>query len=793
MIKNYFKIAFRNLWKRRGFSLLNILGLAIGFTAGFLILMYVDFELSYDNFHSKGERIYRVASDIEINSKENQANKPDWATPPLLASQFPEIQSAVRILYMPLTVRNNHLKFRENNAIAVDSGFFEVFDFKLRSGNKKEALKTPFSVVLSETASKKYFGNENPMGKSLQILDKGFQAKVTGIMKDIPGNSHIKADMLLSMTTFTQVLDKDLDTDWGNFEPYAYVLLKPNVDVAQLESKFPLFMKQNFEKQMEASKMYIDLLLVPLKEIYMHATRGGPVTGNIHNIYVFSIIAVFILLIACINFINLTTARSVERAREVGIRKVVGASKKQLGHQFLGESAIISVLAFLVSLVILKALLPSFNVLAGKVISEGIFSNPNQIIILFLFSIAVGLMAGAYPALVLTSYDPVNVLKGSFSKSSRGVALRKGLVVLQFVISITLIIGTIVIYMQTDYMRSQELGFNKEQVLVMETQVSPAQKAFKDAINQLPGIIGTSSSSSVPGGDNSEALSQLENKDGDLLQTVVNLYFVDFDYLSQLDIELISGRGFSRDFASDSTQAMIVNEAAVELLGYTSPESALGARFKQWGREGQIIGVVKNFNFNSLQQQIEPLSMRIEQTRLNLITAKIKANTIEKSISQIKRQWEIAFPEEPFDFYFLDQLLDKQYRSEQRFGTLFLWFAILAITISCLGLLGLTAYSIIQRKREISIRKILGASVSKVVNLVSQEFLKLIGIAFLIAIPISWLAMNQWLKDFAFRINIQWWMFVIAGVIALFLALITIGFHSMKAALTNPTKNLRTE
>ncbi|WP_335965102.1 ABC transporter permease [Galbibacter sp. PAP.153] len=793
MIKNYFKIAFRNLWKRRGFSLLNIFGLAIGFTAGFLILMYVDFELSYDNFHSKGERIYRVASDIEINSKENQANKPDWATPPLLASQFPEIQSAVRILYMPLTVRNNHLKFRENNAIAVDSGFFEVFDFKLRSGNKKEALKTPFSVVLSETASKKYFGNENPMGKSLQILDKGFQAKVTGIMKDIPGNSHIKADMLLSMTTFTQVLDKDLDTDWGNFEPYAYVLLKPNVDVAQLESKFPLFMKQNFEKQMEASKMYIDLLLVPLKEIYMHATRGGPVTGNIHNIYVFSIIAVFILLIACINFINLTTARSVERAREVGIRKVVGASKKQLGHQFLGESAIISVLAFLVSLVILKALLPSFNVLAGKVISEGIFSNPNQIIILFLFSIAVGLMAGAYPALVLTSYDPVNVLKGSFSKSSRGVALRKGLVVLQFVISITLIIGTIVIYMQTDYMRSQELGFNKEQVLVMETQVSPAQKAFKDAINQLPGIISTSSSSSVPGGDNSEALSQLENKDGDLLQTVVNLYFVDFDYLSQLDIELISGRGFSRDFASDSTQAMIVNEAAVELLGYTSPESALGARFKQWGREGQIIGVVKNFNFNSLQQQIEPLSMRIEQTRLNLITAKIKANTIEKSISQIKRQWEIAFPEEPFDFYFLDQLLDKQYRSEQRFGTLFLWFAILAITISCLGLLGLTAYSIIQRKREISIRKILGASVSKVVNLVSQEFLKLIGIAFLIAIPISWLAMNQWLKDFAFRINIQWWMFVIAGVIALFLALITIGFHSMKAALTNPTKNLRTE
>ncbi|MCX2681742.1 ABC transporter permease [Galbibacter sp. EGI 63066] len=793
MIKNYFKIALRNLWKRRGFSLLNISGLAIGLTAGFLILMYIGFELSYDNFHSKGDRIYRVASDIEINSNEDEANKPDWATPPVLASQFPEIQSMARVLYMPLTVRNNNLKFKENNTIVVDSSFFEIFDFELLSGNKKEVLKDPFSIVLSETASKKYFGNENPVGKSLRILDKGFQTKVTGVMKDIPGNSHIKADIILSMTTFTQVLDKDLDNDWGNYEPYAYVLLKPNVDVAQLESKFPAFMKRNFEKQMEASKMYVSLLLVPLKEIYMHSTRGGPIVGNINNIYVFSIIAIFILLIACINFINLTTARSVERAREVGIRKAVGAGKKQLGFQFLGESVIISILAFLISVILLTLLLPYFNVMAGKTISEGVFSNPYQIIILFIFSIGIGLMAGIYPALVLTSYDPVNVLKGSFSKGNRGVVLRKGLVVLQFAISITLIIGTIVIYMQTNYMRSQELGFDKEQMLVMETQVSPAQKAFQDAINKLPGIVSTSRASSVPGGNNSEALSELENKDGDLLQTVVNLYFVDFDYLSQLGVEFISGRGFSRDFASDSTQAMIINEATVDLLGYANPENALGARFNQWGREGQIIGVVKDFNFNSLQQQIEPLSIRIEQTRLNLVTAKIRANTIEKTMAQIKKQWEIAFPEEPFNFYFLDQLLDKQYRSEQRFGTLFLWFAILAISISCLGLLGLTAYSTIQRKREISIRKVLGASISKVVNLVSLEFLKLVGIAFLIAMPISWLIMNHWLKDFAFRINIQWWMFAIAGTTALLLALVTIGFHSMKAAIQNPIKNLRTE
>jgi len=793
MIKNYFKIALRNLWKRRGFSLLNISGLAIGLTAGFLILMYVGFELSYDNFHTKGDRIYRVVSDIEINSKENEANKPDWATPPVLASQFPEVQSMTRVLYLPLTVRNNHLKFKEDNAIAVDSSFFEIFDFELLSGNKKEVLKNPFSIVLSETASKKYFGDENPVGKSLRILDKSFQAKVTGVMKDIPGNSHIKADMILSMTTFTQVLDKDLDNDWGNYEPYAYVLLKPNVNVAHLESKFPAFMQRNFEKQMEASKMYVSLLLEPLRKVYLHSTRGGRVVGNINNIYIFSIISVFILLIAGINFINLTTARSMERAKEVGIRKVVGAGKTQLGFQFMGESVIICILAFLISVVLLILLLPYFNVMAGKTISDGIFSDPYQIIILFIISISVGLLAGIYPALVLTSYDPVNVLKGSFSRGNRGVFLRKGLVVLQFTISITLIIGTIVIYMQTNYMRSQKLGFDKEQVLVLETNASSGQKAFQDAIKKLPGVVSTSRSSSVPGRNNSEALSELENSEGDLIQTVVNVYFVDFDYLSQLDVELVSGRGFSRNFASDSTSAMIINEKAVALLGYANPKDALGARFNQWGREGQVIGVVKDFNFNSLQQQIEPLSIRIEQTRLNLVTAKIRPDAIEKTMDQINKQWEIAFPEEPFNFQFLDELLDKQYRSEQRFGTLFLWFAILAISISCIGLLGLTAYSILQRKREISIRKVLGASVTKVVNLVSLDFLQLVGIAFLIAMPISWLIMSQWLKDFAFRIHIQWWMFGLAGTTALLLALITIGFHAMKAAVENPIKNLRTE
>lgn len=793
MIKNYLKIAIRNLWKRRGFSLLNILGLAIGMAAFFLILLYVSFELSYDNFHSKSNRIYRVACDIEINAQKNEANKPDWATPPLLVTQFPEIQSMTRVLYTPITVRNDSLKFNEEKVAAVDSSFFEIFDFKLISGNKSEILKDPFSIVLSETASKKYFGNENPVGKSLEILDNSYPAKVTGVMKDIPENSHIQADIILSMTTYTQVLYTDLDNGWGNFDPYAYVLLKPKVDALQLKSKFPAFMDQNFGERMKASKMFIDLTLVPLDEVYMSSTRGGPIVGNMNNIYVFSIIAIFILLIACINFINLTTARSTERAREVGIRKVVGAGKKQLGFQFLGESVITSILAFLVALILITLLLPSFNSMAGRVISESVLSNFDQCFYLFLLSIAIGLIAGFYPATILTSYDPVKVLKGSFSGSSQGMRLRKGLVVIQFTISIVLIVGTIIIYLQTSYMRSQELGFNEEELLVMNMQVSPAQKAFTDAINKLPGIVTVSRASSVPGGNNSEALSKLESRNGDLLETILNVYFVDYDYLTQLGVEFVSGRGFSRSLATDSTQAMIVNEATIDFLGYENAENALGARYKQWGQGGRIIGVVKNFNFNSLQQQVEPLSIRIDQSQLNLITAKIRSNEIEKVLAQIEQQWEIAFPDEPFDFYFLDQLLDNQYYSEERFGILFLCFAILAITISCLGLLGLTAYSTILRKHEIGVRKVLGASVFKIVNNISKDFLKLVGIAFLIAIPISWILMNQWLKDFAFRITIHWWMFLIAGTIVLFLSLITIGFHSINAAIANPIKNLRTE
>ncbi len=772
---------------------MNITGLAIGMTAGFLILLYVGFELSYDKFHTKSNRIYRVVADIKTPTENIEANITAWAVPPNLEKQFPEILSAVRISGSNMLVRKDEIKFQESDAILVDSDFFNVFDFKLLQGDSNNVLKEPFTMVLSETAAKKYFGDQNPVGQSLKIMDEGHIATVTGVMEDIPENSHINADMLLSMATYTKGLDRDLDSQWDNYDAAGYILVSENTNVNQLQSKFPAFLERNNGEEMKRSQMFVTLFLEPLKDVYLHSTRGGAGDGNIDNVYIFSIVAIFILLIACINFINLTTARSVERAKEVGIRKVIGAEKRQLGLQFIGESIIIALLAFVITIFLTAILIPYFNDLAGKTVSEGIFSTPTHIIVLFLISLGIGILAGIYPAFVLSSFKPVNVLKGSFSTGTRGTLLRKGLVITQFTISIALIIGTIIIYNQMSFMRNQELGFNKEQTIILGTSVSPAQLELKHAIDGLPEVVSTSLGSTVPGTGNLAAYSEIENKNGDLQIANIAVYFVDEDYIPQFDLKILAGRAFSRDFATDSTEAMVVNERTVKLLGYSSPKEAIGADFRQWGREGKVIGVVQDFHFRSLQQDISPLTMRLESNATDIIAVKVSAENIQQTVAAIETKWQTIMPDVPFDYYFLDELFDEQYQTEERFGNLFLNFAALAILISCLGLLGLAAYSTLQRKREIGIRKVLGSTVAGVVNLLSIEFIKLVGIAFLIAAPIAWFFMNHWLEEFAYRIQMQWWMFTLAGGSALLISLLTVSFHAIKAAIVNPVKSLRTE
>ena len=793
MIKNYFKIAFRNLWRHKVFSFINIMGLTVGMTACFLIFLYVKFELSYDSFHTKADRIYRVVSDIKTPTEVIHASGPAWAVAPNAKDEFPEVESFVRVANNNLLVRKGDIKFQEENALFADSAFFHVFDFKLLKGNPQTALRDQFSIVFSETAAKKCFGKTDPMGQTLLVTGDAFPARVTGIMKDIPENSQIKADMLISMSTLTQKFNQGLDSQWSNYGSSAYLLLKPGTNAKALEKKFPAFLERRNGSEMKQIQMYPTLFLEPLKDVYLRSTRDGSKTGNINNVYIFSIIALFILLIACINFINLTTARSAERAKEVGIRKVVGAGKMQLARQFIGESVVLCLIAFVLTFFLSWLLLPLFNQLAGKTISNGIFEHSNYIVLLFFASIGIGLLAGIYPALILSSFKPVVVLKGRFVTGTRGIILRKGLVIAQFTISIALIIATIIVYNQMNFMRGQDLGFSKDQMMVINTSGDPGKKAFQQALAGMPNVKSTATSGSVPGGGNPGAYSEIENNKGDLQIANLDLYFVDFDYINQYKIKMIAGRGFSRDFATDTTQAMVLNEAAVKMFGYSSPQQAVGKRFKQWGREGKIIGVMKDFHYRSLQEDIKPLSMRIEPDGCNLISVNVAASNLPKTIAAIESKWKTFIPNRPFSYYFLDEFFDRQYRSEIRFGNLFLNFAILAIFISCLGLLGLASYSTLQRTKEIGIRKVMGASVSNIVNLLSKDFLKLVGISFLIAAPLAWYFMHGWLKDFAYRISINWWIFLIAGVTAVLIALFTISFQAVKAAIANPVKSLRSE
>ena len=792
MFKNYIKIALRNLYRQKGFTLLNICGLAIGMTAGFLVLLYVSFELSYDNMHSKADSIYRVVADIDTPSEKIEANMAAWPIGPNIQKAFPEILKFTRVLNSDLIIIDNGKKITEEHVIVTDSAFFEIFDFELIKGDINECLKSPNSLVLSETIATKYFNAQDPIGQQLIVDGLDNPAIVTGVMKDIPENSQIQADILLSMITYTAA-PSERDEQWGNYGPSIFVLTAQGTNHKSLEAKFPEFLEERTGDEMRSSKMFVTLFLEPFKDVYLKSERGGAVTGSLNNVYIFSIIGIFILLIASINFINLSTARSVERAKEVGIRKVIGAEKNQLAFQFIGESVMLCLIAFLVAVGLTALGLPYFNELAGKTVSSGIFAEPINILYLLLMAIGIGIIAGIYPAIVLSSFKPISVLKGSFSSGTRGILLRKTLVVLQFTISIALIIGTIVIYNQMQFMRNKDLGFNKEHTILLPTETEGSLEALRTQISQIPGVTGTSLTSSVPGSGNAAAYSEIENQQGDLQVANLDLYFVNEDYIEQLGMKVIAGRAFSRDFASDSSQAMVINEKAVSLLGYSNPKDAIGAKYEQWGSEGQVIGVVKDFNFRSLQQEISPITMRLDPSQTNIITVKIEGKNTAQTLVSIEKTWQTMMPQDPFDYHFLDELFNTQYQAEEQFGDLFLSFALLAIFISCLGLLGLAAYSTIQRKREIGIRKIIGASVGSIVNLLSKEFIKLVAIAFLISAPLAWYAMHSWLEGFAYKINIQWWMFVVAGIGAMAIALVTVSFQAISAAIANPVKSLRIE
>jgi putative ABC transport system permease protein len=795
MIKNYIKIAFRNLWRHKSFSLINIIGLAVGMTACFLIFIYVNFELSYDKFNQNFDQVYRLNTDIKSPQEVLHWSSASAPMGPALQQDYPEdVKENARVFQSGFLMVNGDKKFQENNLAFTDPALLKIFTFPFIKGNPNTALSAPFDVVLTESMAKKYFGSNDIIGKSI-LMDGKHPLIITGVMKDVPLNSHINFDMLISASTMEKLKMINMQ-EWGNFSNYTYLLLPKGFDAAKLQAKLPSFIYRHITDDQRNHGYNYTLFIEPLKDIYMDTFRGAEVNGSITNVYAFSIVAIFILLIACINFVNLTTARASERAKEVGIRKVVGAFKNQLAIQFLGESVIISLVAFVFAFALSFLLLPLFNELAGKTVSQSIFDH-GYIFILFGISLSIGLLAGIYPSFVLTSFSITSVLKGRFSTSVRGIFLRKGLVVLQFTISIVLIVGTIIVYNQLNYMRNQSLGFNKDQMVVIDfsgdSVIQSQAKAFKNELQQVNGVISVSGSSNTPGNGNPVGYSQVENHSGSMQSMNLNLYDIDYDFIPQYGLKLVAGRAFSTAFTSDSTKAFIINETAAKSLGYLRPDEAIGKRFSQWGRTGQIVGVVKDFHFESLQQNIKEMDLRINPRNINVFTVKIKGGNIPNTIAALQSKWKTLASQRPFSYSFLDDSFNKQYVNEDRFGKMFMYFSFLAIMISCLGLLGLASYSTLQRTREIGIRKVLGASVPGIVNMLSKEFLLLVIISALIAFPIAWIGMHSWLKDFAYRISIGWWVFAVAGILACFIAIVTISFQAIRAAMANPVLSLRSE
>lgn len=794
MIKNYIKIALRNLWRHKSFSFINIVGLAVGMTACFLIFMYVKFELSYDNFHQKAEQIYRLNTDIKSANETMKIAVTSAPMGPAIKTDFPEVLESTRIFPASLVVKVNNQLFKEDKVIYAEPSLFKVFSIELLKGNAELALKNPNSVVLTQSTAKKYFGPANPIGKVLLVENK-YPAVVTGVVKDMPENTQLKFDLIYSISSLEQLYPARL-AQWGNFGNTTYLLLAKGTNTAHLQAKLPAFLSKYISETDRKQGMDYALFLQPLKETYMDSRANNGESGNMSNIYIFSIVAIFILLIAAINFINLTTARATERAKEVGVRKVIGAARGQLTMQFLGESVMLCLIAFIVAIILISLLLPLFNQLAGKIISPNLFAH-GYIFILLLISLLIGLSAGAYPALTLSGFKPIVILKGRFSTSVKGTLLRKGLVVFQFTISIILIIGTLVVYNQLNFMRNQPLGFEKNQMVVMDfgndANVIKNYKSIKTEFKSIPAVSAVTLSEGLPGGGNPNAYSEFENRQGDMHSENVSMYNVDYDYIPVYGMKIVAGRTFSTAFGTDSTKAIIVNEAAVKSLGYASPKDAIGRRFSQWGRQGTIIGVVKDFHYRSLQQNVAPLNLRINPTDANVFTLKISSKNIPETIAAIQNKWKVLIPQRPFNYSFIDETFNKQYATEERFGKLFMYFAVLAIFISCLGLLGLASYSTLQRTREIGIRKVLGASISGIVNMLSQEFLQLVIIAAVVAFPLAWFSMHTWLQGFAYRINISWWIFASAAFIALIIAIATVSFQAVKAALANPVKSLRSE
>jgi putative ABC transport system permease protein len=802
MYKNYLMIAWRNLLKKKGYSAINILGLALGIACCLLVFMYVDYERSFDNYHTKGDRIYRVIHGSK-EEKESTASYWVWGNAPIaqaLYDNFPEIEKVVQFSgRADLLLTNGDITHQEEGVFFVDSTVFDVFSWKLLKGNPKTALTAPFSIVLTESTAKKYFGDEDPMGKSLKGSEAAGRSNagewlVTGVMEDVPANSHFRFNALLSMTTFRKARP-NLWSEWGYVDFYTYFLVNDKFDRATFESKIPEFIA----RQMKNPESKYHIVIEPLSEMYLGtvAQRQPGETGSISNLYIFSVIGLFVLTIAIINFMNLSTARSMERGKEVGIRKSIGAQRKSLVSQFMGESFVIVGFSMIVALIVVAIALPGMNNITGRALSIAHFITIESVAWLAAATLLIGLIAGSYPAFVLSSFNPATVLKGMSKSGKAGVALRRGLVVFQFSLSIALIAGTMIVYFQMNHILNKDLGFDKERMLILDYNydgaVNQIRETLKTEMESDPSVLSSAFSRSVPGGYFPNAYTEIVGPDGQMKGLAQPVFQVGIDFVNHFGLKLVAGRSYSREHPSDTLGGLVLNEAAARQYGYANPPDIVDKKYSQWGREGEVIGVVKDFNFISLHNNIEPLTLPFEPFACRYMLLKIKPTDIPQTIERIRETWKRLVPHRPFLYSFLDDDFDRQYQKDLNFKTLFITFSSLAIFIACLGLFGLATYTAELRTKEIGIRKVLGANVNSIVALLSRDFIILITVAILLATPAAWYSMNRWLEDFAYRVEIQFWIFILAGLVAIAIAALTISFQAIKAAKGNPVNALRSE
>jgi putative ABC transport system permease protein len=800
MLKNLFKIALRNIYKDKVYSSINILGLTIGITCSMFLFMYILDELSYDRYHTNADNIYRIVSNIK-----EPDNAFTWAIVQVpmaqeLRNNYPEVKNAVRFYGTGRTLyKNGDKQFNEEQFFLTDSTVFDMFTYQFIAGDMSTALDNPFSIVLTETIAKKYFASPaEALGQSLQNQQND-EFKVTGVIKDVPYNSHFRFDALISRST-RQGSDGG---SWGNFGVFTYIHLPEGYDPGKMDATFEKIVKERVNPIFEQFGIKVAYELQRIPDIHLHSKIQDEAEegGDISYIYIFGAVSAFMLIIACINYMNLATARSANRAKEVGVRKVMGSQRKQLIIQFITESVVLTLIALALSIILIYALLPAFNSLANKHLPFSYVLQAPVILSLLGITLFAGVVGGSYPAFYLSGFNPVNVLKGKLAARGGSVFFRRGLVVLQFSISIFMLISTLVVFDQLNYMRNKDLGFDKERVVrltMSERELRQKSDALVQRLRQTPEVAGVGMASSAPGQGIGKNLMKVEDNEGKLVDRGVDLYSADFDFIKTMGMKIVQGRDFSRDVSSDTTYAVLVNEAMVERMAWSDP---IGKKFIFQGAgpnntdiEKRVVGIVKDYHQNSLYEAIEPLLIILSDQNY-FVLVRTSEGDVRQSLTAVEKVWKEMFPNHTFQYDFLDQDFNSQYTADEKRSLIFTVFSSLTIGIACLGLLGLAAFTTEQRTKEIGVRKVIGASVQSLVTLVSKEFFLLVGLGMLIAFPAAWYFTESWLTNFAYHIELkgEWLTFLLSALLAFVITLLTVGYHVMRAAYSNPVKSLRDE